>query len=61
MTPSEFKQIQKDLKMDNITMAINLGVNISSIGHWRAGRRNISAKMENAILLLVAFLESRRG
>lgn len=52
MTSAEFKTIQVELGFDNNEIAERLRVNVSTIEHWRSGRRNMSDRMANAVMLL---------
>jgi len=52
LTPEEFKTIQKTIGFNNPRMARFLKVHVSTIEHWRGGRRNISKRMANAVRLL---------
>ena len=41
MTPEEFKQARRDLKMTQREMADHLGCSLGAVRHWEQGDRRI--------------------
>ena len=61
MTPSEFKEIQKELGFSNSQMSEELCVDISTVEYWRSGKRAIWPRTEKAVRLLVRVKEKEKN